>query len=103
MVEKMDKVEDVERLFSWLKAPMVHYREFAPQREIADAVATWPAAHRAAVQTGVAAESEPAPRGDTAAKQRIARDSRPLPAAAVVPQTPPPAEPAVSAAPAEMT
>src|SRR2546423_1892994 len=55
----MDKVEDVERLFSWLKAPMVHYREFAPEREIADAVATWPAAHRAAVQTGVAAESEP--------------------------------------------
>jgi hypothetical protein len=77
----MDNVEDVERLFSWLKAPMVHYREFAPQREVADAVATWPVVHRAAVQTGAAAEDEPAPHGDTAAKERIARDSRSLPTA----------------------
>ena len=99
----MDKVEDVERLFSWLKAPMVHYREFAPQREVADAVATWPAAHRAAVQTGAAAENEPAPRGDSAAKERIARDSRPLPSAAAVQQTPPAAETAAAAAAAETT
>src|SRR5437588_10098446 len=79
MVEKMDKVEDVERLFSWLKAPMVHYREFAPQREVADAVATWPMAHRAAVQTGMAADNEAGPQGDAAAKERIARDRRTLP------------------------
>jgi len=74
----MDNLEDVERLFSWLKAPMVHYREFAPQREIAEAVATWPVAHRAAVQTAVAAADEPAPLGDTAAKERISRDRRSL-------------------------
>jgi len=45
MVESMEHTQDVERLFSWLKAPMVHYREFAPQLEVAEAVATWPAAH----------------------------------------------------------
>ena len=61
----MDHSEDVERLFSWLKAPQVHYREFAPQRELAEAVATWPVVHRAAVQAGVAAADEPAPEGDT--------------------------------------
>ena len=83
----MDKVEDVERLFSWLKAPMVHYREFGPQRELADAVRTWPLAHRAASQSGAAvAESEPAPQGDVAAKERIARDSRSLPAFASLAQ-----------------
>jgi hypothetical protein len=75
----MDHSEDVERLFSWLKAPQVHYREFAPQREVADAVATWPVVHRTAVQTGVAAANEPAPEGDAAAKERIARDRMTLP------------------------
>src|SRR5260370_1311207 len=87
----MDHVEDVERLFSWLKAPMVHYREFAPQREVAEAVATWPIAHRAALQTGIAAGDEPAPQGRTAARERIARDSRSLPTAAqAIEQNPPP-------------
>src|SRR6266852_1305454 len=87
----MDNVEDVERLFSWLKAPMVHYREFAPQREVAEAVATWPIAHRAAVQTGIATEDQPAPQGSTAARERIARDSRTLPTAVqAVEQNPPP-------------
>src|SRR5260370_1041484 len=87
----MDHVEDVERLFSWLKAPMVHYREFAPQREVAEAVATWPIAHRAAVQTGIATADEPAPQGSTAARERIARDSRSLPTAVqAVEQNPPP-------------
>src|SRR5260370_5592053 len=87
----MDHVEDVERLFSWLKAPMVHYREFAPQREVAEAVATWPIAHRAAVQTGIAAGDEPAPQGSTAARERIARDSRSLPTAVqAIEQNPPP-------------
>src|SRR5260370_19409022 len=96
----MDHVEDVERLFSWLKAPMVHYREFAPQREVAEAVATWPIAHRAAVQTGIAAGDEPAPQGSTAARERIARDSRSLPTAVpAVEQNPPPG--AAAAAPGE--
>lgn len=76
----MDHSEDVERLFSWLKAPLVHYREFAPQRELAEAVSTWPVVHRAAVQVGVAAADEPAPEGDTAAKERIVRDRMTLPA-----------------------
>jgi hypothetical protein len=75
----MDHSEDVERLFSWLKAPQVHYREFAPQRELAEAVATWPVVHRAAVETGVAAADEPAPAGDTAAKERSLRDRMTLP------------------------
>lgn len=75
----MDHSEDVERLFSWLKAPQVHYREFAPQRELAEAVATWPVVHRAAVQAGVAAADEPAPEGDVAAKERIGRDRMTLP------------------------
>jgi hypothetical protein len=39
----MDRDDDVERLFSWIKTPDLHYREFAAEREIADAVATWPA------------------------------------------------------------
>src|SRR6266852_1121456 len=94
----MDNVEDVERLFSWLKAPMVHYREFAPQREVAEAVATWPIAHRAAVQTGIAAGDEPAPQGSTAARERIARDSRSLPTAVqAVQQNPPPGAEAAAA------
>src|SRR5712692_1038615 len=88
----MDHTEDVERLFSWLKAPKVHYREFAPQTEVAEGVATWPILHRAAVQTGVAAEDETAPRGNTAARERIARERMTLPAAAAqaVQQSAPP-------------
>jgi hypothetical protein len=39
----MDRNDDVERLFSWIKTPDLHYREFAAEREVADAVATWPA------------------------------------------------------------
>jgi hypothetical protein len=39
----MDRDDDVERLFSWIKTPDLHYREFAAEREVADAVATWPA------------------------------------------------------------
>lgn len=39
----MDRDDDVERLFSWIKTPDLHYREFAGEREVADAVATWPA------------------------------------------------------------
>jgi hypothetical protein len=39
----MDRDDDVERLFSWIKTPDLHYREFAADREVADAAATWPA------------------------------------------------------------
>jgi len=82
MVEGMDHSQDVERLFSWMKAPMVHYREFAPQNEIADAVSTWPAAHRAAVEAGVAVDEGPGPQGDAAARERLARDRMTMPEAA---------------------
>ena len=82
MVESMEHTQDVERLFSWLKAPMVHYREFAPQLEVAEAVATWPAAHKAAVQTGLAPDTESGPHGDAAARERQARDRRFMPPAA---------------------
>jgi hypothetical protein len=82
MVESMEHTQDVERLFSWLKAPMVHYREFAPQIEVAEAVATWPIAHRTAVQTGLASDSDPAPHGDAAVRERQARDRRFMPPAA---------------------
>jgi hypothetical protein len=82
MVESMEHSQDVERLFSWLKAPMAHYREFAPQIEVAEAVATWPVVHKAAVQTGVAPDSEPGPHGDVAARERQARDRRFMPVSA---------------------
>jgi hypothetical protein len=80
MVERMDHSEDVERLFSWLKAPMVHYREFAPETEFSEAVATWPVVHKAAVETGVAGD-QPEPQGDAVARERIARRRVTLPAA----------------------
>ncbi len=89
----MDHVVDVERLFSWIKAPMVHYREFAPQVEVADAVATWPLVHRAAVQSGVAAAEEAGPRGDTVARQRLARERLTMPAAAASRESTPAAAP----------
>ncbi|MGH7094929.1 MAG: BcsR/BcsP family cellulose biosynthesis protein, partial [Stellaceae bacterium] len=47
----MDQGDDVERLFSWLKTPDLRYREFADEREVADAVATWPVLRRAAAET----------------------------------------------------
>jgi hypothetical protein len=75
----MNHTQDVERLFSWLKAPMVHYREFAPQVEVAEAVAAWPVVHRAAVETGVVGQDEPAPHGSAAAHERIARERAQLP------------------------
>jgi len=77
----MEQATDVERLFSWLKTEDLRYREFAGAREVTDAVATWPALHRAAAQTGHAGEA-PSPTGDMAAKERIARDRMTLPPAA---------------------
>jgi hypothetical protein len=102
----MDHAEDVERLFSWLKAPMVHYRDFAPRIEVAEAMATWPIVHKAAVQTGIAAEEEPAPHGDVAARERIARERMTMPAVApAIPESPPPGTAAAATgepAPAEL-
>ena len=59
----MDHDDDVERLFSWIKTPDLRYREFAGEREVADAVATWPALRKTADETGRAddASAEPAP------------------------------------------
>lgn len=82
---------------------MVRYREFAPQIEVAEAVATWPIVHKAAVQTGRAADAA-APHGDLAAKERIARERMTMPAAAAqaIRQTPPPGTvPAPPATPQE--
>src|SRR5579863_2103947 len=96
MVESMNHKPDVERLFSWLKAPMVHYREFAPQVEVAEAVAAWPVVHRAAVEAGVVGHEDPAPHGSAAAHERIARERLLSPAAAVqvIQEIPVPAAPA---------
>lgn len=80
---------------------MVHYREFAPQLEVAEAVASWPIIHKAAVQTGIAAEDKTAPHGDIAARERIARARMTLPSAVVqaVRQSPPPGTMAAPATP----
>lgn len=81
-VESMDNEQDVERLFSWLKAPMVHYREFTPQIEVAEATAAWPVLHKAAAETGAVAGLGPAPHGDAAAHERLARERMMMPTAA---------------------
>ncbi|GEM_PF-3255146 len=60
----MEHDDDVERLFSWLKTPDLRYREFAAAREIADAVAAWPALRKTAIESGhpeEAMSAEPAP------------------------------------------
>jgi hypothetical protein len=36
----MNPDDDVEKLFSWLQTPDIHYREFAGAREIADVLPT---------------------------------------------------------------
>jgi hypothetical protein len=69
VVEIMAYEEDVERLFSWLKTPDLRYREFAADRELADAAATWPGLRR-----GAAADS---PAGERGAAEE---ESVPLPA-----------------------
>src|SRR5471030_1248832 len=96
----MDKSEDVERLFSWIRAPMVHYREFAPQVEVAEAVATWPLVHKAAVETGVTSAEEAVPHGDFLAHQRLARLHMGMPelAAKAIQNAPPPGTVAIPAA-----
>src|SRR5690348_16737742 len=72
----MDNDGDVERLFSWLQTPDLRYREFAGEREVSDATATWPALRKAA---SAAPPAMPAP-GDERA-----------PATPVSPPAPPPA------------
>ena len=52
---------------------MVQYREFTPQVERQEAVATWPLVHKAAVETGLASPEEAVPHGDYLAHQRIER------------------------------
>jgi hypothetical protein len=44
----MDRDDDVERLFSWLKTPELRYREFADERDVADTMPTWPSLQRTA-------------------------------------------------------
>jgi len=56
VVEIMAYEEDVERLFSWLKTPDLRYREFAADRELADAAATWPGLRRGAAADTPAGE-----------------------------------------------
>lgn len=54
----MDRDDDVERLFSWIKTPELHYREFAGEREVADAVASWPAPRDAVTEPSHPGEPE---------------------------------------------
>src|SRR4051794_29144806 len=75
----MDESNDVDRLFSWIKAPMVRYRDFTPKVEVAEAVSTWPMVHKAAVETGKASAGDAMPRGDSLAHQRIARERMTMP------------------------
>ena len=84
MVE-MDQGDDVERLFSWLKTPDLRYREFAGEREVADAVATWPALRRAAAET-VRIDEEEAGTSPQIIEERGLPEPAPRP-------VPPPAEP----------
>src|SRR5581483_793841 len=53
----MDRDDDVGRLIAWLKAPEFQYREFAGQRDLAEALANWPVLRKA-----VGAPAEPAAR-----------------------------------------
>jgi hypothetical protein len=91
----MAQTTDVERLFSWLKTQDLRYREFAAAREVSDAVATWPTLHQAASEAG-RADAAVAPAGDTAARERIAREQMTMPPAAAEairaapPNVPPP-------------
>ena len=77
----MEQTSDVERLFSWLKTEDLRYREFAASREVADAVATWPALHKAAGEAGRPSEAA-APEGGVAARERLERERMTLPPAA---------------------
>jgi hypothetical protein len=74
----MEQASDVKRLFSWLKTEDLRYREFAASREVKDAVATWPALHEAAKESGHPAEAA-APAGAAVARERIARETMPMP------------------------
>ncbi|HEX5320220.1 MAG TPA: hypothetical protein VFW46_13745 [Stellaceae bacterium] len=80
MVEHMDHDDDVERLFSWIKTPDLRYREFAGEREVADAVATWPALRKTADETGRAddASAEPAPAAEPEPPPTAASGRSPL-------------------------
>jgi hypothetical protein len=55
----MDRDDDVERLFSWIKTPDLHYREFAAEREVADTTATWPVLRDAVAEPSLDERLEP--------------------------------------------
>src|SRR5690348_1958568 len=98
----MDRDDDVERLFSWIKTPELHYREFAAEREVADAAASWPAPRDAVTEPShpgepaepeAPAEAEPAPSGRPSLGERLTSlfaHREPPPEQAVVRAPPPP-------------
>jgi hypothetical protein len=72
----MDRDDDVERLFSWIKTPDLHYREFAGEREVADAVATWPA-----LRDAVTEPSHPGEPDEPSYEHEPPHEAEPRPAA----------------------
>jgi len=69
----MDHDDDVERLFSWIKTPDLHYREFAADRDVADA---WPVLRQDAYEAGHS-EHHPQPEPEReAGPQGAGRPSR---------------------------
>lgn len=107
----MDNDDDVERLFSWIRTPDLHYREFASERDLADAVAAWPMPRRTADDTArrdhrrdadIDVERGPSAAERTALSERLAtlfgrREPPPASPSAFEPaetREPPPEEPA---------
>ena len=106
-IEPGDRDSDVDRLFSWLQTPDLHYREFADGREVPDAVVTRvdrPVAPPAAETATVSATAELTRPGQAAAppaRTTPAPSARQEPAMiAPTPIATPHAVPATSPAPA---
>ena len=100
-IEPGDRDSDVDRLFSWLQTPDLHYREFADGREVTDAVVTRvdrPVAPPAAENATVSATPAPSARQEPAmiAPTPIATPPA-VPATSPAPAAPPSAEPTVAA------
>src|SRR5579885_1336594 len=76
----MDRDDDVGRLIAWLKAPEFQYREFAGQRDLAEALANWPVLRKA-----VGAPEPPAGAAPPRPARPPARDEAPTDAAADAP------------------
>jgi len=79
----MDRDDDVGRLIAWLKAPEFQYREFAGQRDLAEALANWPVLRKA-----VGAPEPPAGAAPPRPARPPARDEAPTGAAADAPAAP---------------